>query len=272
MPALFRAFAIALAILHFGAPTASAQQPSLDLVEAHLERGEYAEARAAIGAWWNDPAADRASGDERARALLLRARLATEFADAIDDYLTIAFNHPSSPQAPVALLRLGQGFMAAGEPDRAAVYFERLIHDHPRDPDRELAQRGLARAREAAGTSAVVQRDAADATGRAETPAAATRPSTGGAAAPATERAAEGRYAVQAGAFRERAGANALAERLRGAGFEARIVALEGNALLRVRVGRFADAAAAEALVQHLRAAGFEALVVRIVAPEQTPR
>ncbi|MGH7483043.1 MAG: tetratricopeptide repeat protein [Longimicrobiales bacterium] len=57
---------------------------------------------------------------------------------------------PTSPFAPPALLRLGQGLLAEGDPDRAAAYLERLVIDYPRSAERALAYLWLARARRAA--------------------------------------------------------------------------------------------------------------------------
>src|SRR5690606_40365968 len=58
---------------------------------------------------------------------------------------------------------------------------------------------------------------------------------------------------VQVGAFRNPRGAQDLAARLRSAGFEPRIITVEGNTLLRVRVGYFPDGNAARAHARRLR-------------------
>jgi len=64
------------------------------------------------------------------------------------------------------------------------------------------------------------------------------------------------RYHVQVGTFDDRKGARALATRLEGLGFAARVV--EGHPV-RVWVGGFLDRRTAEDLRVHLETAGFEA-------------
>ncbi len=74
----------------------------------------------------------------------------------------------------------------------------------------------------------------------------------------------EGRFIVQAGSFAARDSAEALAARLRRAGFDVQVSTVQsaGRTLHRVRVGTAADRVAAEALLMRLRAAGHIGSVV----------
>ncbi|HEY8468106.1 MAG TPA: SPOR domain-containing protein [Longimicrobiales bacterium] len=296
-----------LALLTLGAlaPAAlAAQPPSLDQAEQLIARGEYAAARELLERWWREEPAANATvtPTARPRALLLRARLATDPAAAEQDYLALTLGYPSSPEAAEALLRLGQGLLAAGQPSRAIVYLERLARDHPLSPHRALGLLWLARARRAAGLpgpACEAVTEAATLGGssaelaeliRSEQvascrripdqprPARAQRQGAGGAASQAGGQRAQGgaaegaTFAAQAGAFRDANGAQTLAAQLRAAGFEPRIVRIPGSGLVRVRVGRFSNAADAQALAARLRAAGFPALVVRDVARESPLR
>lgn len=89
----------------------------------------------------------------------------------------------------------------------------------------------------------------------------------GAAAAPASSTPRlplEGRFIVQAGSFAARDSAEALAARLRRAGFDVQVSTVQsaGRTLHRVRVGTAADRVAAEALLMRLRAAGHTGSVV----------
>mgnify|MGYP001099389940 CR=1 FL=1 len=282
------------------AAPAAAQPPSLDRAEELIAQGDYAAAREVVDRWWREePAASpEALRAGRPRALLLRARLATDAVEAERDYLALALGHPSSPEAAVALLRLGQGLLASGQAERAVTYLERLATDHPNSPDRAVGLLWLARARRRAGRidaacQAANQAEESRGLGpdlaaliRSERVAscrriADARPPAGRQAEPPTRTAAArsepsaattGTFAAQAGAFRDRSGAETLAAQLRRAGFEPRLVRVPGSSLVHVRVGRFSNAAEADALVARLRAAGFPALVVRDAGSEQAVR
>src|SRR5690606_20311714 len=301
-----RAMRIAALLLAGGlalAAPAAAPPPSLDPPEQLVAQGDYTAAREIVDRWWREepsatPDVIRAG---RPRALLLRARLATDAAAAEQDYLALALGYPSAPETAVALLRLGQGLLASGQATRAVTYLERLAADHPNSPDRAVGLLWLARARRLAGrTDAACQaaNQAADSRGagpelaaliRSEQVAscrriADARPPAGRQAGPPTRPAAAqrearpapttaaGAFAAQAGAFRERSGAETVAAQLRRAGYEPRLIRLPGSSLVHVRVGRFPNAAEADALVARLRAAGFTALVVRDAGREQAVR
>lgn len=282
------------------------QDAELARVESLIGAGRYDEARAGIRRWWADAGSGRSvPAPARVHALMLRARLATDPADAERDYLAVALGHPTAPAAPRALLALGQALFAAGSIDRATAYLRRLVDDYPTNPERAVGLLWLARARTAAGDPAgactaarrgidAVQASAvepaatallrleaeqacglagvevADAPPREPRPTPADAPPAGTVSDPAA--ASDGRYAVQTGAFRNRDGAVTLADRLRRAGYSPRLVFVPANRLLRVRIGRFEDRAGADDLMRRLLAAGFPAVVVRDADQESTPR
>ncbi len=287
-------FCLLVVALAAAPPALARQAEELEQVESLIEAGDYAQARARLERWAqaNDEG-HGASPGERARALLLRARLASDAGTAEKDYLTVALGYPTSPYAPLALLTLGQGLLASGDIDRAILYLQRLVDDYPGSPHRLTGRIWLARAlrldghRDAAchtarnglqsAADAVVLSllrheeqvscsDAPDSagTGTAGGGVAAADSPTNTADRPGEDGAttATGRFAVQSGAFRQASGAEALAERLGKAGYDARIIRVPGSGLLRVRTGRFPDSAAAQALSRRLQAAGFPAVVV----------
>jgi tetratricopeptide (TPR) repeat protein len=284
-----------------------AQQGALGGVDSLIAVGNYTEARAALAEWWKNP--DR--GGE-ARALFLRARLTTDPALAQEDYLALVLGHPDADERAAALLYLGQGLSAAGDHYRAITYLERLVRDYPSSQFRPTALLWLTRVQMSASQpnaacatarqgsasnrnpdlTALMKAEEADAcaasargvvdkplnplaSGQGEggpTPPEPAAPRGGemperGKVTPAT-----GSFALQAGAFRETAGATTLAGRLARAGFEPRIVLVPGSDLRRVRIGSFPTAAEANAMAGKIRAAGFEIVVVSDTATErETP-
>jgi cell division septation protein DedD len=145
LTAAFVAWALATAT----AP-AGAQASSLERVDSLIVAGDYQAARASLEQWWSGREGARATGAEQARALMLRAQLSSDPTAAEADYLSIVLGYPLSPDAPQALLRLGQGLLAVGEPVRAAGYLQRLVADYPGRPERTLGLLWLARAQHAA--------------------------------------------------------------------------------------------------------------------------
>jgi cell division septation protein DedD len=182
---------------------------------------------------------------------------------------------------------------------RAVDYLDRLVDDYPGSEHRTLGMLWLARAHEVAGDHASacgVTRDALRAgiadpvmNGLFETErAAACEAAVAGArpdvppvrtesqrtepppargdrpppARPDPPTRGVQRFAVQAAALRDRAGADALVARLRRAGFDPRIVRVEGSALHRVRLGSYDGTATAAQLARRVRQAGFDAVVV----------
>lgn len=303
-----RGIVAALALAALLPVTAAAQAPSLDRVESLVGEGRYEDARATLEAWWSARQAFEIPGSDLVRGLMLRARLQPDPARAEADYLAIVLGYPTSERAPEALLRLGQGLLASGQTARAAGYLQRLVADYPGRPERTRGLLWLARARNAtrqpgaacaaaregladAGAdpelAAMLSIEAGAACGVADAGAAAPRgsgsdgPDRGVADAPERRApptptptpatAGAGEYAVQTGAFRYREGADALAAKLRAAGFEPRAVLVPANSLLRIRVGRFPTAREAARLAERLKSAGFEAVVVRDADREQRP-
>jgi cell division septation protein DedD len=183
---------------------------------------------------------------------------------------------------------------------RAVDYLDRLVDDYPGSEHRTLGMLWLARAHEVVGdhpSACAVTADALRAgiadpvmnglfeterEAACNTSLAGGRPDdaarAGAARAPTqpparrTERAPPvrpdpptgqlERFAVQAAALRDRAGADALVARLRRAGFDPRVVRLEGSTLHRVRLGRYTGTPPAAQLARRVRQAGFDAVVV----------
>ena len=162
--ALARAAALVLAgVLTLAAVRpAGAQVPSLDAVDSLIAAGRYDDARTTLEGWWSAREAFQVPGSDRVRGMMLRARLRTDPAEAETDYLGIIIGHPTSPQAPEALLRLGQSLLASGQAARAAGYLQRLAADYPGRPQRAMGMLWLARAQNAARHPAEACRAARD--------------------------------------------------------------------------------------------------------------
>lgn len=290
----FGAILVAVLGLVAGTPV-GAQDAALETVERLAANGRLTDARATLERWNQEhPETSAVAGEVRAHALLLAARLAVDPGAAEAGYLAVALGYPSSAHAAEALLRLGQGLVLAAEAGtradgatRGAGFLERLVSDYPGSPHRATGQLWLVRANVLSGRSGQacevarealavgVQDDdvgdmlrvelASHCEGRA--PERAARPSTSdpGVSPQAPSRVApnaDARFTVQSAAMSEEARATALAAALRNAGFDARVVRIEGSRLVRVRVGRFSAVREAEALAARMRVARFEAVVV----------
>ncbi len=140
---------------------AGAHAQDLARVESLLLRGRFTDARSALTLWKEQN--PRAAPADMAHALLLTAQLATDATTATDAYLALVLTYPTAAHAPVALLRLGQGLLAGGEPERARGYLERLARDYPNAPDRAEALLWLARAQHATGRTALACANVRDA-------------------------------------------------------------------------------------------------------------
>jgi cell division septation protein DedD len=127
----------------------SAQTPTLERVDSLIAAADYDAARSAIEAWAAARSA-RTTSAQQARGLMLRGQLARTPAEAEPHYLAIVLGYPIAPEAPRALLRLGQGLLVAGEPARAVGYLQRFVSDYPGHPERTIGLLWLARARTAA--------------------------------------------------------------------------------------------------------------------------
>jgi len=252
--------------------------PSLDRIERTLYEGDYAGARTALERWESDSAA--APGPRRTRAAMLRARLEHDATVAMHAYLSVALSDPFAEHAGPALLRVGQAALLSGDTAAARTYLRRLVEDYPTAAARAEALLWLSRthaARRDALSACETAREGLAAGAAADVAALLRRQEAslcdaaplGQASGAAAGTAATGSHAVQLGAFRGEAGARDLVRRLREAGYDARIVRVPANELMRVRVGRFGDAGAAAAQRNRLRAAGFDAVVVTDAAAER---
>ncbi len=295
-----------LLLLCCSAPV-TAQQSLLDRADSLLIAGQYVQARAALADWDRaNPATASTESAQRARALHLTARLTTDATQAQELYLTIALSYPTAREAPDALLRLGQSFLAARDPRRAALYLERLMNDYPSAPSRSLGFLWLTRAQIAAGNAALACTTAGTALKSAQPPTAdvagllaaeertacgdvtpdpqRTAPSAGTAAAHSAPRAdtvsaganatasaktTDARYTVQTAAFRDVRSANASAAQLRRNGHDARVAYVEASTLARVRIGRFRTLAEASAEARRLKATGIVGIVVADASRER---
>jgi hypothetical protein len=171
---------------------------------------------------WWDGPRAGAAREEVQRGLWLRGLLNLDPSQATLDYTRLTVEYPGGPFTDRALHRLAGVARARGDLAEARRHYAVLARDYPSSPLRLEARAWL---------------DA--------------HPADGG-----------GSFAVQAGAFSDRSRADDLAARLREAGFEPRLVVVEGSDLVRVRLGRFMDAAGATRVHDALVGAGFEAMVV----------
>ncbi len=137
-------------------PLAGQQQQArqLERADSLLVAGQYELARTALADWQrNNPRDANVEPAVRSRALYLSARLTTKAADAREQYLALVLSYPTAREAPDALLRLGQGLLAADQPSRAVGYLERLVNDYPTAANRAQALLWLARAQLASGNA-----------------------------------------------------------------------------------------------------------------------
>lgn len=295
---------LACIILALSPVVGAAQTPSLDRVEQLMQSGQYQQARQAISQWWS-ATPDPGPGDA-ARAHLLQGRLTVDPDSAETDYLAIALGFPTQPQAAEALLRLGQLLVIKGDVQRAQGYLQRLAADYPGSDLRGPGLLWLARAYNIGGhrpqacnaarlglrdsgsnpdlasllhveeaSACQLNSDSAASPAKARQQPAPARPTppqpTPRRPTPPAEAPGQGRYAVQAGAFRLKNGAAALAARLEKAGHSSRLVLVPNSELFRVRVGRFTTTMEAEDLVRRLKAEGFNAVVVGDADHEHKP-
>lgn len=281
-------------------PGARAQVPTLDRADSLAAAGDYDAARSILDRWWSARDQFDVPGSDMARALMLRAQLAPDPETAEPDYLAVVIGYPTSPQAPQALLRLGQGLLADGDATRAAAYLERLVADYPGRPERLPALLWLARANNAArrpgpacsaarrgiqdardpDMRAMLEVEAAASCAVGADPAQPEQPTERNPARQPTQRPQQdagpetttsGSISVQAGAFRYRESADNLMAQLREVGHQPRLVRVPNSSLLRVRIGRFQSDETARALIDRLRDQGFDAVLVRDVGDERQP-
>jgi cell division septation protein DedD len=263
-----RGWAVA-AWLVFAAVAAGAAQETPDplaAAERALAEGRAAEAREWLERW-RAAAEDTASLETRARAWYLAARLSLDAAEAELYYLRVVTDASESPFADDALLRLAQYRLALGDPARAEEYLLRLRREYPTSELRAEALLWLSHAKRQAGDAEAACAAATQGMNEAARASPDLRAALTEALArcrePAAPRATgRGGYSVQVAALSTPEAAQALAARLRDAGFDAWVAAPGAGRLYRVRVGRGLSEADAQRLARQLTAAGYAAFVV----------
>lgn len=265
-------------------PAQAMPRDTLAHVDSLVIRGELDRARASLRAWHSAHAVDPgANGATRAHALYLNGLLAPDWKAAEDAFLSVALTHPTTPHAPLALLRLGQGLLTAAHAGdaaagtRASAYLQRLVTDYPTSPVRPSAFLWLAYAGENAGRDGDACSAATSAAQTARDDATATLARTVrlracGANSPLPNDPGLETFAVQIGAFRARESADQLATRARAAGFDTRVVTIQGGSIFRVRSGSFPSLGDAASAAESLRRAGFDTAIVNDVRFESVAR
>ena len=241
------------AVLAWTAPPLTAQS-GLEEVDRLARAGNAAAARATLVAWW-DAEHEAASREDQQRALWLRARLTVDPEEAMRDYQRLVVLYPGGMFTDQALFRMAQAAHALGDGQRARTHVEALVRDYPGSPVRRSAEAWL----EAAGDppSPPTETAAAPDMGPATSEAAA-------AGTPVASGAVPDRYyAVQLGAFGEEERAMSVAAAGLEAGFDVRVVRVEGSPFLHVRVGMFPDRPEALELFNDLARAGVQGALVQ---------
>ncbi len=261
------ALVLATALAALAAPRlAAAQAVTLEEVETLARTGRVEQARAALLAWWTD-ARDGATRMDEQRALWLRGRLTVDPAQAMLDYRRLVVLYPGGPFTDQALLRLAQASHALGDAEAARAHVETLIRDYPASPARRTAEAWMASAGPAPAAAATDAGAPARPVSPGDAPPVARASAEVRSPAPAADAAEV--FSVQLGAFAETDRAEGVRARASAAGFDARLVRVEGSGLLHVRIGRFSDRAAAEGLLQQVARAGLEGALVRDDRPER---
>lgn len=255
--AALRVLVLAVAIGLSAGPGSA--QTGLEEIDQLTRAGSTAAARAALVVWW-DAEHDAASRDVQQRALWLRARLTVDPEQAMRDYQRLVVLYPGGTFTDQALLRLAQAAHAMGDGRQAQAHVEALVRDYPGSPVRSTAERWL----EAAGDpppppAGTPSQAAPERAGAAPRTPSGDVPSGGapGAATPARY------YAVQLGAFGEEDRALGVAAAGREAGFDVRMVRVEGSPFFHVRVGMFPDRPEALELFNSLARAGVQGALVQ---------
>lgn len=268
---------LGLSIVVPGAAQAQGADPLFVRVQQLVNDGNRAAARAAA----DSALMVRTPGTSAyAEALYARAYSTSAAAAAERDYVRVSIEYPFSPRAEEAILMVGQFRYSRGDRPGARAQFERLAREFPQSSQ-------VARANYWAGRLALEDGDtgagcaflmtahervpAGDVELRNQVaylrnrcmmpgPAAAVVDSARRdtavvppprATSPSTE------YSVQVAAYQRKRDADALAARLKGRGFQVRVVG--SRAPYRVRVGRYAtreDAVAAQGRMKRSRVGG----------------
>jgi cell division septation protein DedD len=267
-----RALLAVVLLLGVGTAPLAAQQPSptLDEVEALTRDGRTVEARAKLAQWWQE-LGPKASRRDTQRGLWLRGQLTPDATQAQLDFRRLVVEYPGGPYSDLALLRLAQAAHASGDSATAAEQVAQLVREYPSSPVRREAEAWLATAGPvpAPVAGALPPDSARVAVDTARAPVNAVRAATDTARAPAdTMRATApqpgaAQFTVQLGAFSTVGRAGALLAEVTRAGFEGRLVRVQGSDLVRVRVGTFDSAEGAETILEQLRDRGFPGTVSR---------
>ena len=255
--------AIILTILAAPPARASAQE-GLNSVESLASDGRTEEARDVLETWWNGERTQSTRRD-RQRGLWLRGLLTVDPEMATLDYQRLVVGYPGGPYSDEALARLA--IIAGSRSDlvAAAGYYRSLLQDYPRSPERLRARQWIDEHSDAIEEAEALARAAVDSAASADSEV----PADLAEAVPAEQ---SGRHAVQLGAFSTQERAERLAGRVIAAGFDARVVFVEGSELVRVRVGRFTGRAAAVEVMSEIEQLGYAAAVVSDVAEEEPMR
>lgn len=250
-------------VLLVGAPgMAGAQTSDLERIDELAREGRTNEARSELLAWW-EGGYGGVGRDLQQRALWLRARLTIDPEQAMRDYQRLVVLYPAGTFTDQALFRLAQAAHALGDEAQARAHVEALARDHAGSPVRRAAEAWLRDAGEA-----VPPANTGSATGGGAGSAGVGVPAGGAESGRAADAGvpAEGRtgaFSVQLGAFGEEPRARSVFDEAREAGFEARLVRVEGSPLLHVRVGLYDERESAQAMFERLARQGLQAAVVR---------
>ena len=253
---IFTAVLVAARLALSSPMTAGAQGTgSLDQVQSLMSEGRIMEAREVLETWLDSRLAS-ASREDRQRGVWLRGKLTVDPSMAEMDFRRLVLEYPGGAYSADALFRLGLLAELRGDRAEALALLERLIRDYPSSPLQEDAETWHGTLSQGAALPARLSSPGV------EPPiqdADLIPPAT---PAPTDSMDASWSYAVQLGAFNSLERARALADRLRHAGYDPRVVGIPEDELARVRVGRFPVREEAEVLAEELAGHGFEVRVV----------
>lgn len=250
-------------LLLMGAPAmAGAQTSELERIDELAREGRTNEARSALLAWW-EGGYDGVGRDLQQRALWLRARLTMDPEQAMRDYQRLVVLYPAGTFTDQALFRLAQAAHALGDGAQARAHVEALARDHPGSTVRRAAEAWLRDAGDAVPPVSTGRSVAGEGPGRAEADVPAGAASGRADDVGVTAEGPTGVFSVQLGAFGEEPRARSVFDDAREAGFQARLVRVEGSPLLHVRVGSFDERESAQAMFERLAREGLQAAVVR---------
>lgn len=245
--------------------TAPASAQTLEEVDALVREGRMQEAREALVAWIEaNPRPDRV---ERQRILWWQAVLTLDPAQAEPIYRRLVLEYPGGSFTDQALYRLALAAELRGDLLEAEAGFSTLVRDYPVSALHPEAAAWLSRNRDALAAAHARVDAAAREAGpdtRADPVTVPPRSDVQKAPPPPDTRlrpeAGDTRdYTAQVGAFSTAERALTVAQGVLEAGFDARVVQVEGSDFFRVRVGRFGTVEEAREMIARLRAAGLDA-------------